>query len=205
MRLSDDDIREVLARAEEIRVTETSGGKLSEEMEAIVQAGEEVGIPRFAIERAFRERLNIPDRIPSPGDLVFAKSVDNKFYVAEVLNGSGDELRVRYLRGGERTVAHTDFVPAEFLPGQKVVVNWPWWGEWNCSVVSYDSEFGEVTVNDGFDSIKTFPVAEIWLNKRKPASALTARRRAFLGIAGTSVAIGGALGALITFLIMLSR
>src|SRR5262245_4607671 len=55
MRLADDDIREVLARAVEIQSTTLQGDALNAELEAVIQAAEEVGIARPAVERALRE------------------------------------------------------------------------------------------------------------------------------------------------------
>ena len=103
MQLEDDDIRAVLARAEEIQSATTLGSLNSVEMEALIHAAEEVGLTRPAIERALRERLNLPLKPLSMGDLTFAKSADEKFYVAEIVAAAQDGYRVRFLRGGEHS------------------------------------------------------------------------------------------------------
>src|SRR5574339_280004 len=101
MRLSDDELRDVLTRAEEIQRSSRSVDTMQSEIEAVVGAGEAVGLDRVAIERALRERLDVTLSPPSPGSLVFAQSADGKFYVAEVLSASGDSVRVKFLRGSE--------------------------------------------------------------------------------------------------------
>jgi hypothetical protein len=68
---NDDELRAVLARADEIQ---NSTSLRQADLEAIIQAAEEVGIARSAIERAIRERLNLPLKPPAVGDLTFAKS-----------------------------------------------------------------------------------------------------------------------------------
>ncbi|MEQ1690426.1 MAG: hypothetical protein ABMA00_04025 [Gemmatimonas sp.] len=40
--------------------------------------------------------------------------------------------------------------PSAFLPGERVVVDWPWWGTWTCFVMSRDVEGRRVTLNDGW-------------------------------------------------------
>src|SRR5688572_7899988 len=100
MRLSDDDLRAVLARAEEIQ--RGSGRReMDAELEAVIGAAEEVGLTRSAMERALREQLHLPGAPPAVGSLVFAESADGNFYVAELLSISGDDARVQFLRGSE--------------------------------------------------------------------------------------------------------
>src|SRR5262245_29566577 len=105
MRLADDDVREVLARAIEIQGTALQGNDFHSELEAVIQAAEEVGIARSAVERALRERLNLPLEMPAAGDLTFAKSADDRYYVAEIVAPTPEGFRVRFLRGGEHTVS----------------------------------------------------------------------------------------------------
>ncbi len=166
MRLTDEQVRRVLARAEEIGDAQLPSA-INAEIDAVVEAGMAVGLPRAALERALREELNLPARSPVTGDLVFARSTDERYYAAEVLSVAREELPVRFLRGGEHSVTPDEVRPCRFLPGERVVVNWPWWGEWTCTVESHDAERQEVTVSDGWDSSKAFPIAEVWLARRK--------------------------------------
>jgi hypothetical protein len=59
MRLTDDELRDVLERAEEIQRTSRRGELMNGELEAVIGAAEEVGLTRAAVGRALRERLNL--------------------------------------------------------------------------------------------------------------------------------------------------
>jgi hypothetical protein len=52
MRLTDDELRDVLERAEEIQRTSRGGEEMRAELEAVIGAGEGVGLTRAAVERA---------------------------------------------------------------------------------------------------------------------------------------------------------
>jgi hypothetical protein len=201
MRLSDDELRDVLARAEEIQRS-AGGSEMSAELEAVIGAAEEVGLPRTAVERALKERLNLPLSPPAIGSLVFARSADDKYYVAEVLSSAGEGTRVRFLRGSEHVVAPGDLRPSAFLPGEKIVCDWPAWGAWTCTVVSYDPARQRVEVSDGWSETKSFPISEVWLAPRKKHVGPGARKRIYAALVGTGVAIGAALGSILTALLM---
>lgn len=191
MRLSDDELRDVLARAEEIQHGSRSADTMQAEMEAVIGAGEAVGLNRNAIERALRERFDVAATAPpAAGTLVFAESADGKYYVAEVVSASSDAARVRYLRGSEHMVTLDQLRPAAFLPGERVVVNWPWWGPWTCTVISYDAAREKVKLTDGWGYTKTFPISEVWQSSRKP-------RNGRFRIAATWLSVGVGLGALL--------
>lgn len=190
MRLSDDELREVLERAEEIQRGSRSVDTMQAEMEVVIGAGEAVGLARPAIERALRERFDLSGATASPGTLVFAQSADGKYYVAEVMSKANDAVRVKYLRGSEHTVTSDQVRPCAFLPGEKVVANWPWWGPWTCTVISYDAARQKVKLSDGWGYTKTFPISEVWQSGRK---AWSGRFR----IAATWLSVGVGLGAIL--------
>ena len=203
MRLDDEELHQVLARAQEIQNTSLVGPAARADIEIVIQAAEEVGIPRAAVERALRERFGLPAQLPRAGELTFARSADGKFYVAEVLAAAPDEIRVRFLRGSEHTVTPDQLRPAAFLPGAKVQVHWPWWGPWTCSVISYDAAKATVKVSDGWGETKTFPVAEVWLNApRAPAVPGGGRARISARLIGAGAAIGTLIGGVITALLL---
>lgn len=198
MSLGPDEIRNVIARAEEIQSATPIS---SAEFEALIHAGEEVGIGRVAIERALRERLNLPKRPPAIGELTFAKSADGKFYVAEVVGVSDDIYRVRFLRGSEHDVTLDEMRPSSFLPGEQVMANWEWWGPWPCTVMRYDRERREVTVSDGWSGdTRTFPLSEVWIAPRNKAVAK--RGRIYAALIGVGITAGAAIGSIITALIL---
>jgi hypothetical protein len=188
MRLSDEELREVLIRAEEIQRGSRGPSHMQTEMEAVIGAGEAVGLTRPAIERALRERFDVAMAAPSAGSLVFAQSADGKFYVAEVVSAADQQVRVRFLRGSEHTVTLEQLRPCAFLPGEKVVANWPWWGPWTCTVISFDAARHKVKLTDGWGYTKTFPISEVWQSNRKPWSGR-------LRIAVTWLSVGIGLGA----------
>ena len=190
MQLSDDELREVLARAEEIQRGSRSVDTMQAEMEVVIGAGEAVGLARPAIERALRERFDVAGLVPAPGTLVFAQSADGKYYVAEVVSATSDSVRVRYVRGSEHTVTPDQLRPCAFLPGEKVVANWPWWGPWTCTVISYDAARQKVKLSDGWGYTKSFPIAEVWQSGRKAWSGR-------LRIAATWLSVGVGLGAIL--------
>ncbi len=203
MRLADDDIRGVLARAEEIQRSTLHGGVMHAELEAVIQAAEQVGISRPAVERALRERLNLPIKPPAVGDLVFARSADQKFYVAEVLSTSQEGVHVRFLRGSEHTVSLDELRPCSFLPGERVVVPWPWWGPWTCNVVNYDAANRQVAVSDGWSETRTFPIEQVWLNAPRKFSAVNrTRMRVYATLIGAGAAVGAIIGSILMRLLL---
>ena len=199
MRLSDDELRDVLSRAEEIQRSSRSVDTMQSEIEAVIGAGEAVGLERVAIERALRERFDVSFTPPAPGSLVFAQSADGKFYVAEVVSSAADSARVRFLRGSEHSVTSEQLRPCAFLPGEKVIANWPWWGPWTCTVISYDAAKQKVKLTDGWGYTKSFPISEVWQSGRKPWGG---RLRIAVTWLGVGVALGAAVGGSIAALLL---
>ena len=200
MRLTDEELQDVLSRAEEIQRTVRHGPEWNSEVAAVISAAEEVGFSRRAVERALSERLNLPVR-PMVGNLTWAKSADGKSYVAEVLSASDDGAQVRFLGGGEHHLTLDQLRPCAFIPGERVFVNWPWWGPWPCKVVAYDAHKQRVKLNDGWGYTRTFPISEIWLapDKAKPVAA---RKRVYATLLGVGAGAGAIIGSLITALLL---
>jgi hypothetical protein len=131
----------------------------------------------------------------SVGDRALVKSSDGKFYVADVLGAEGDQLRVEFLRGGERLVAAEEVRRCSFLPGDRVTVDWPMWGVYTCTVVSYDDHYETVTLSDGW-SEEVFDIDKVWLEppKSRDAMRLARLRNVVLIFLG-----GAAIGSIVTF------
>ena len=189
----------MLARAEEIQQSTRHGEDMKVELETVLGAAEEVGLARSAVERALRERFDLALKPPAAGDMVFAKSADGNSYVAEVLSVSSDGARVRFLRGSEHTVTMDQLRPCAFLPGERVVVDWPWWGPWTCSVIAYDAAKQRLKVSDGWGSTRTFKVAEVWVAPRKVGAS---RMRVVVTLLGAGAGLGAIIGSIITALLM---
>jgi hypothetical protein len=201
MRLTDDELRDVLTRAEEIQRASRHDDEMSAELEAVIGAAEEVGLARPAVERAIRERFALTAP-PKVGTQTFAKSADGNFYVAEVLSISTEGVRVRFLRGSEHLVTLDQLRPCAFIPGERIVCDWPWWGPWNCTVVSYDAVAQRVKVNDGSGYTKTFPIADVWLAPPRNTGASKARTRVYVTLIGAGAGLGALVGSIITALLM---
>ncbi|MCB8932374.1 MAG: hypothetical protein M9921_09000 [Fimbriimonadaceae bacterium] len=202
--LNEQQIREVLARAGEIQM-EAHGPKADgTELESIVAAAEEAGLSRQAVLQALRERVHGGAEPAVVGDWVFAESADGKYYVAEVLEVAESSIRVRFVKGGERTVGPLATQPCTFLPGQRIVCQWPDWGWWTSTVISYDERQGSVSVSDGWGSMKEFPIAEVRLDPPRSPRLRTPlpRLRFFLWSLSAGIALGGLGGAFITWLLL---
>ena len=197
--LSPDELREVLARAEEIHSRNVETG----DAESILRAAEEAGLPREAIEKALEERFGAPREPAKPGELIFAQSTDGKHYVAEALSGDHRETRVRFLKGGEHSVPTANTRPASFLPGERVVCPWPFWGWWTCTVISYDAPKKKIKVTDGWGEYQTFSIKDVHIIPPRPAKARPpmGRLKALIWTYALGAVSGGAIGAWITWLL----
>lgn len=200
MRLSDEELRDVLARAEEIERTTRHGSEWNAEIAAVVHAAQEVGISRQAVERALSERYDVTVAGPTVGSLAWARSADDKYYVAEVLEIAEHDVSVRFLRGSEHVVSRDQLRPCALIPGQRVMVDWPWWGPWKCSVVAYDRAKQRVKLNDGWGYTRSFPVSEVWLAPPRTEQRMS-RGRLQLAVITASATAGGLIGALVTLLL----
>ena len=152
MRLTDDELRDVLARAEEIQRSSRRG--------------------------------------------------DGKLYVAEVVSVSDAGVRVRFLRGSEHTVMHDEIRPFALIPGERVVCEWPWWGAWTSTVVTYDAARQRVKLSDGWGTTKTFPLAEVWLAPPRKFDVSRSRARLYATLLGAGATVGAIIGSIITALVV---
>ena len=201
MRLTDEQLRDVLARAEEIQRESRYGDDITVDLETVIGAAEEMGLTRPVVERALRERLAL-SAPPRVGELTFAQSENGKSYVARVLSISNEGADIRFLSGGEHYVPLDQLRRCSFMPGEKVTVDWPWWGTWTCTVVGYDAVRQVVTVSDGWGSTETFPIAEVWLLPPRDSRPGEARRRVYVTLLGTGAGLGALIGSIVTALLM---
>jgi hypothetical protein len=201
MRLTDEQLREVLVRAEEIQRSTRSGAAWEAEREAILVAGEAVGLQRSGVDRALRERVHQPRTYnAAEGELVFARSTDGKYYVAEVLSAGPELCRVRFLRGGEHSIGVDEVRPASFLPGERLVANWPMWGPWTSTVVAYDERHRVLTVSDGWGSDAHISLIDVWLSPKDVADV--DRRHLTVKLLVWGAAAGGILGSALTWFLL---
>jgi hypothetical protein len=183
--MDSEDLRAVLARAAEIESGRRLALQAGDEVEDVVRAAEEVGLPRDAVMQALRERL-AHLQPPEVGELVYAQSADGRFYPARLVSAEPGLLRVRYLKGSDAALAPGQVRRFDVSPGAKVEVPWPKWGWWGAEVVAYNAEAQSVEVTDGMTKM-TFPIIETRL--RKPATPGQARLQQFLVAA--ALLVGG--------------
>ena len=201
MRLSDDELREVLARAEEIQRTSRHGSAWEAERAAVISAGEDLGLSRESVELALSERFQAAPAPPEVGSLVWARSADDKFYVAEVRSTFEGGALVRFLRGSEHRATLDQIRPCTFLPGERIICHWPWWGPWTCTVLSYDAEKQRVKVSDGWGYTRTFPVREVSLAPPREEHGKS-RFRVYATVLGVGASLGALIGAAITAFVL---
>lgn len=199
-RLSNDEIKDILTRAEEIR-TESAGNE-SLEIKSFIQSATEAGYDRDAIERAIQERLNPPSLDVKVGDVVFAASGDSHFYAAHVLSVTDSQVDVEFMAGGKASVPRKSVYPLHLTPGTRVVCKWEGFGWWTCTVLNTDLDEMWVRVSDGMGSEETFPIESIRMVKPKPVGAAKAAADALRFKLIMAASSGGVVGALITWLIM---
>ncbi len=201
MGLTDEELDDVLARAQEIERAARQGDEWAIEVAAVIGAAEEVGLSRQAVQQALAERHIAPASPPAIGSLTWARSADRRLYVAEVLATSEEGVFVRFLGGSEHRVALGELRPCTIIPGQRVGCYWPGWGSWTCTVIAYDSETREVELSDRWGSTKTFPVSRIWLAPAK-ADSRAARKRTYATLLAAGAAAGALIGSIVTALLM---
>lgn len=197
MPLTDEELRDVLARAEELDRAARDQVERKHELAAVIGAAEEAGFSRQAVERALSERLNLPAKPVAAGDLAWARSTDGRYYVAEVLATSEESIQVKFLRGSEQRLPPDELRPCAFSPGMRVTCDWPMWGTWTCTVVSYDAARQRVRLSDGWGYTESFPVSEVWLPVAN-TDARSAKRRLYATLLGVGAAAGALIGAIIT-------
>jgi hypothetical protein len=193
--LSQEEMGEVLRRAQEIERQPLLLAGEPSELEQFVQAAEEAGISREATLQALRERLSPPVDQLAEGMLVFAKTERGHFYVGRVLGAEGLTARLMFLSGGEGTVDVRDIRPFSMTPGRHFeAFVWGWW--YRVELVRYNHESKAVTVNC-WGSEATVPLEKVRLAaERKP------RRHAWPTWATTfaaGVATGTGIGAALLY------
>ncbi len=197
MPLTDEELRDVLARAEELDRAARDQVERKHELAAVIGAAEEAGFSRQAVERALSERLHLPAKPLVAGDLAWARSTDGRYYAAEVLAVSEESAQVKFLRGSEQRFSPDELRPCAFTPGARITCDWPMWGTWTCTVVSYDAARQRVRLSDGWGYTESFPISEVWLSAVS-RDAKRAKRRLYATLLGVGAAAGALIGAIIT-------
>jgi len=125
LRLTDEELRDVLTRTAELDRTARHGDAWNAEREAVIGAGEEIGLSRHAVERALMERLEFPASPPAVGSLTWARSADGRSMSPRCCRlgrtgwGSGS-FAAASTASVSRSSAH-----CAFIPGERVACQWP--------------------------------------------------------------------------------
>jgi hypothetical protein len=201
--LSEEELRETIQRAREISDNSRDLSLPDAELEAYLQAGEEMEIPREALLQALRERQPALIERFAVGDQVFAPSVDGFWYPAEVLELGEHTAKVRFVSGSEHSTAVVDLKPLGLLPGRKLEANLKDWGWWNAVVERYDPATGLVHIvhDDWFSENEAVPLTRVRLapkqRARKEGAGNPALRQLVLRWALLAGGIGVAAGVLL--------
>lgn len=193
--LSEQDLSEVLTRAQAIQANKVSLEHSKGDLEMFIKAAEEVGINREALLQAIKEKSGQPLEGLHTGDKVFAKSADGAFYLAEVTELDSTIAKVSFNHGTTHTLPLTDLRPFSLLPGQKIEANWPIWGWWEVQIVRYDAEKQLLDVTDGMETRK-FTLDEIRLKVEKNKTAKSLQSK-FYQVAFWAATVGAVAGAIL--------
>lgn len=194
--MNEHEIRSLLLRAEEIQRQAEIDVADDAEIDQIVAAAEEAGLSREAGLRALQERLR-ETAPPNVGEMVMAKSHDQRYYPAEVVGILRDQVRVRYLSGGEGTLPSQDLKRLWIGPGLRLEVPWPLWGWYSAEIVAYDPSTGQLTASDGM-SQKRFHVSQVRMKRDRGQGVIPMPTWAWTVVAGFA---GTGIGALLMWLL----
>jgi hypothetical protein len=193
-------LREVIERATEIEVQTQHLAASDEELGQFLKASEEAGISRDATLQALRERLDFKPEAYKEGQLVFARSQDERFHPARIASVDADGATVRYLNGGEARVPMAGLRPFALGPGQRLEYNSPSWAMWvTGEVVRVNLEGGSVTLTT-WGVEETVPLERL----RSPKLGSSAGLKDMSAVVGYSIVsflAGGVGGAILMWLL----
>ena len=205
LQLSEEDLSQAYYRASQIVEQQADIGPAqagTEDYEHYLAAAEEAGVPRQAMLQALRERFLLPAEGTQSGDIVFAPAADKAWHAASVIRMESEtSVVVKFLAGGEQSVAVTDIRPLGLVPGREVefdyaVVVPEMRGIWHKGkVAEYHASTQQAKITYGLTPY-TVPLTKLRLQAEKqevPSRVRTLLFRAVL-IAGS---IGGGVGFLL--------
>lgn len=170
VRLSDEELADVVRRAHEIQSLQGRLDGTRGSIEEYVRAAEETGVPREAMLQALNERFAFLTREIENGQLVFAKSGDGRQYPAKVIAVTGDAVSVRFLNGGEGIVGRHELADANFAPGTDYEYLSPsYMVHMKAPVARYDRDAMTVTFNN-WGTEETVPLAKVRTLRPKKAA-----------------------------------
>jgi hypothetical protein len=133
MRLRESESQEmeaILHRAQEIWDEDQRLGDPEEQYRPLIDAAVESGMPRDAVVRAIRERLQLPSSPLAIGSDVFAQSVDGAYYVAQLESCDKSVACVRFHSGSRHQVPILAVKPFQLVPGLMFEAFFHDWNKW---------------------------------------------------------------------------
>lgn len=192
-------LTEVLKRAQEISDQSSLIFEPHPEIEQYVRAAEEIGISRDATLQALRERLDLPLRAFEAGEMVFARSKDDRYYAAKVLEVDGRRIRLQFLSGSDHECDVTDLRLFSLTPGQKLQYNSPTHQIWVTGrVEGFDRNVQTVRVHWGGVS-ESLTLDKVRMPREDSDSKFEVP---YWAVAAASALGGGVIGALLMRLLM---
>jgi len=175
--LSEEELRAVTRRAEEIAAASASAGSLEASYDSCLRAMVEMGVPQEAALQALREHLNLHAADVEPGQRVFAPAADGFLYPATVESVQGGTAQVRFAAGGHAECQARDLHPFSLTPGTIVSACWKGDDSWYAARVrTWDAEKERVKVVYRLDgAVETVPLTRLRLappERTKRAHAL---------------------------------
>lgn len=167
MQLEQNEVREILARAQEIQSTRHESQMNQAEIETFLQAAEESGMQREAVLQALRERFIVPgvDSL-SAGELVLAKGADNHWYIAKVRSHVGQSTEVEFYNGSVAKMPTSDISPLDLKPGMKASAYLTSYAMWcGVKVLSVNLNAGTVRISC-WGSEETIPFENLRIHVR---------------------------------------
>lgn len=142
--LTDDEQRQVLDRAQQL----LSADQKLDVYRAFIDAAEEVGIPRNAVEQALLERLNTPKLNVAPDAMVWAPGADGHLYPAKVKSTTETHAEILFSNGAHSHVLLDQIQSFALTPGLKIEAQLPSWNYWTLmDVQTYNPVANAVTIS----------------------------------------------------------
>lgn len=165
LQFSEEELGATIQRAREIAEQSQTLSVPSSDVEALLSAAEEMGIPRSASLQALKERGLVAEQAWEVDQQVFAPSADGNWYAATLATVDEHTATVRFLGGGERTCPLADLRPFSLVPGMKLEGDLKDWGWWGVVVEGFDTAKGKVRIkhDDWFGEKETLPIQKVRL------------------------------------------
>ncbi|MBI1756624.1 MAG: hypothetical protein HYR64_05905 [Fimbriimonas ginsengisoli] len=196
------EIHQVLDRAQQIESQQGLSLEGNPEVDALIQAGDEVGIKRESVLQALRERISVVDEPLKLKDIAFARLLDGIYHLGTVTGLEGDVVEVKFKNSAAASVQASAIRRFRGLPNEQVYCEWPYRGWTQCGIERYDPKDKMVDLSGPGGKTKWFALDELRLYDQPPVHAGWVSPAPYWHLY-VAVSIGSAIaGVLITWLAM---